>query len=135
MRAIAAAFILLFGFASAANAEKAEPQVIAALVYADWCGACQVLDPKAEEAAAALAGQPVTFVKLDYTAKDEAAFFQQAADAGVESALRAYVDENGKVKTGRLLIIDAATGERLAQIGHNDTVGAIKAAVQVGVTA
>lgn len=86
--------------AAQAMATKAK----AVLIYADWCGSCKVLDPKIK-AAKALGDVPgLDFVTLDYTDKDDAAFYAQAKAAGVEDAVRAHLD--GTIKTGLLLMVD-----------------------------
>ena len=74
------------------------------LIYADWCGSCKVLDPKIQ---AVRAGGPingVTYIKLDYTKKDKAAFFAAADTAGVGVAVRAHLSDG--VGTGQLLLVD-----------------------------
>lgn len=86
--------------AAQAKATKAK----AVLIYADWCGSCKVLDPKIKAAKAMGAVPGLDFVTLDYTNKDENAFYAQAKAAGVEAAVRAHLD--GTIKTGQLLMVD-----------------------------
>lgn len=80
----------------------------AVLIYADWCGSCKVLDPKIKSVQSAMGGMGkmpgLEFVTLDFTNKNEEAFFAQADAAGVGEAVKAYLD--GTVKTGQLLLVD-----------------------------
>ncbi len=76
----------------------------AVLVYADWCSSCKILDPNIEKAKTMGAIPGLEFVTLDYTAKDEAAFYAQADAAGVGKAMRDFLA--GTVKTGQLVLVD-----------------------------
>ncbi len=76
----------------------------AALIYADWCSACQVLDPRVEAARAAGAFEDVNYAVLDYTDRDGEALFAAADAAGMGEAVRAHL-ANG-IRTGQLLLID-----------------------------
>ena len=91
------------GKTDSASAEIEEARLVAALSYADWCGSCQTLDPKIQEARAS-GDLGAAFVTLDYTAKDNDAFFASADAAGIGDVIRGkYADG---VKTGQLLLID-----------------------------
>lgn len=76
----------------------------AVLIYADWCGSCKVLDPKIKKVKAMGPMPGLEYVTLDYTAKDADDFYAQAAAAGVDDAVKAYLD--GTIKTGQLLLVD-----------------------------
>jgi len=76
----------------------------AVLVYADWCGSCKVLDPKVKKVQSMGAISGIEFVTLDYTDKDADGFYAQAQAAGVEEAVKSYLD--GTIKTGQLLLVD-----------------------------
>ena len=76
----------------------------AVLIYADWCGSCKVLDPAVKKAQAMGPIPGVEFVVLDYTDKNAENFYLQAQAAGVEQAMKAYL--NGTIKTGQLLLVD-----------------------------
>lgn len=76
----------------------------AVLVHADWCGSCKVLDPNIQKVKAMGSLPGLEFVTLDYTAKDESAFYAQADAAGVGEALRDYLA--GRVSTGQLVLVD-----------------------------
>ena len=94
-------------------APMAEAQTVAAiddtvkavLIYADWCGSCKVLDPMVQALRPGFDDMGVSFVKLDYTAKDADAFFTQATDAGVHTAVHSALSDS--IKTGQLLIVSA----------------------------
>ncbi len=130
MKALLAVLSLTLLAALPARAETAEaPKVTAALVYADWCGSCQVLDPKVKEAKAALAGQNVNFVTLDYTARDSAAWLAQADAAGIGATMREKTKDGAKIKTGQLMIIDAQ-GEVIETFGRRASAEQIRAAIE-----
>jgi len=76
----------------------------AVLVYADWCGSCKVLDPKIKKVQSMGAISGIELVTLDYTDKDADGFYGQAQAAGVEEAVKSYLD--GTIKTGQLLLVD-----------------------------
>ena len=84
-------------------ADVQEARLVAALSYADWCGSCQTLDPKVQEARAG-GDLGAAFVTLDYTAKDSEAYFAAADAAGIGDVVRAKYA--GKIKTGHMLLID-----------------------------
>lgn len=78
--------------------------VAAALVFAEWCPSCKVLDPKVEAVRASLDRDDVSFVLLDYTNRNSEDFFAQADAAGIGKAVRAKFEAG--VSTGQLLLID-----------------------------
>ena len=84
----------------------APTKVIAVSIHADWCSKCKTLEPKIKAVQAAGAFDDLEFASLDYTAKDEAAFFAAADEAGYGEAIRAQF-VNG-VKTGQVILINAA---------------------------
>jgi len=116
--------------ASVAAAKAAVPagtRLVAATVYADWCGSCKILDPKVADVAAASGDQPVAFVKLDYTAKDKDAFYATADAAGIGEAVRAELSDG--IKTGQLLLIDLDDKKVVKVIKKDATASAIAAAI------
>ena len=92
--------LLLVVFSAGAQAKP----LMAVLFYADWCGACQVLDPAVTEARenAALDSRDVLFVRLDLT--DDASRHQAQLMADT-MGIGDLVAENGG-KTGFLLLLD-----------------------------
>lgn len=93
-----------------------KPAVYGVLFYADWCGSCKALDPKVTQARemAKLDTQDVLFVTLDLTndiTKHQAALM--AATLGISD-----VYENNAGKTGFMLLLNAGSGEKLAQLTY-----------------
>ncbi len=105
-------------------------RLAAVLVYADWCGSCKVLDPKVKEAQAAELGDGISFITLDYTARDADAFFAAADNAGVGEAVRAELGDT--VKTGVLLLVDVddkrVVGKVLKTMSVEEIVAALTSA-------
>lgn len=96
------------------SSATAKPAVYAVLFYADWCGSCKALDPKVTQAreAAKLDTQDVLFVTLDLTndtTKHQAAMM--AATLGISD-----VYEGNAGKTGFMLLLNAESGEKVAQL-------------------
>ena len=91
-----------------------ETRVLAVLSYADWCGSCKALDPKVKAVQAANTFDGVEFVHLDFTDRDETAFFETADSLGVGTAIRGEFSE--QVKTGKLYLIDLSTEEIVSVI-------------------
>lgn len=90
----------------------------AVLVYADWCSSCKVLDPAVKKVKTMGPLPGVEFVVLDYTDKNDANFYAQAEAAGVETAVRTFLD--GKVKTGQLLLVDVDDAKVINKITKAD---------------
>ncbi len=110
-----------------------ETRLVAALSYADWCGSCKVLDPKL---AAIRTGEPiegVLHVVLDFTDKDEVAYFTAADEAGIGEAVRAYYNEG--VGTGLLLLVDLDDGEVVSVVRKDMTEAEIRAALETAAAA
>ncbi|MEN0020318.1 MAG: thioredoxin family protein [Planctomycetota bacterium] len=101
-----------------------DAEVVVVAMHADWCGACQRLGPKIEQAAAGLSGQPVQFVKADLTNRDDPAAEATLSEWGLG---RLYDDNRGR--TGLAYVVDADTGEVLDTITAGQTPEQISADV------
>lgn len=96
-----------------ADTEVAEGDRIAAVLsFAEWCPSCHLLDPMVEEVRASRDWDGVSFIRLDYTDRDKAAYFAAADAAGVGPAVRDWYAK--KVITGQLLYVDVASQKVLA---------------------
>jgi thiol-disulfide isomerase/thioredoxin len=103
--------------AAAAVIPAADKPLTAVMFYSNWCGACQILDPKIDSVKPDFASRPVNFVKFD---------FSYALLRG--EALRKLADENNlthiyaqnKSKTGFMLLIDPDTEQVLDVVTVRD---------------
>lgn len=118
--------------AHAADA-SVETKTKAVLVYAAWCGSCKVLDPAVSKAQAMGPLPGAEFVVLNYTDKNQANFYAQAEAAGVEAAIRTFMD--GKVKTGQLLLVDVDDKKIIEKITMEDAAPVIFAKIKAAVSA
>ncbi len=108
--------------------EVADARLAAVSIYADWCGSCKVLDPKVEAVIDRGGLETTSFIMLDITDKNEAAFFNAADTAGVGAPVRArYTDE---IKTGELLLIDLDDQEIVGVVTKTMSEDEIKAAIE-----
>lgn len=117
--------------AETVTTQKTDARLIAALSYADWCGSCKTLDPKIQEART---GDDLgaAFVTLDYTARDDAAFFAAADAAGIGGAVREKYAAG--VKTGQLLLIDVDDAKIVGVITKDMSVAEIAEAIEIAAT-
>jgi thiol-disulfide isomerase/thioredoxin len=117
----------------AADTMRVETKTKAVLVYADWCSSCKILDPKIK-AVQAMGPMPgVEFVTLDYTDKNADNFYAQAADAGVEAAVRAELD--GTIKTGWLLLVDVDDARVVSKVTKADDAAQIATKIKAALAA
>ena len=112
---------------------KKNAKTKAVLIYADWCSSCKILDPKLKSMRRNNRFEDVQFIVLDYTDRDETAFYADAAGVGVESAIREFLA--GNVKTGLLLLIDADDNRVVDKVTKSLTEGEIAAAINAAVDA
>ncbi len=113
---VALAFIAAPVTASAQD----DARLAAVLSYADWCASCRVLEPKVEEARAETSFEGVEFMRLDYTARDDDAYFAQANNSVIETAVRNHF--GSRVRTGMLLLIDLDDGAVVGEVRRDATV-------------
>ncbi|MEL6360582.1 MAG: hypothetical protein AAFR21_05810 [Pseudomonadota bacterium] len=113
-----------------AMAEIKAPRVTAVMVYADWCSSCKILDPNVTKAKEAGAFEGIDYVVLDYTSRDQEAFFGAADEAGVGPAVRAHLAD--EIKTGWLLLVDnddaRVVGKAVKSMSPEEIAGAVKSA-------
>ena len=110
-----------------------DANLAAVLIYADWCGSCKILDPKINNVKNTHSFKGTAFVTLDYTAKDDAAFFADAQTAGVAQAVRDHL--GGTVKTGQLLLIDMDDKKVIGVVKKDMNEPAIAKAIEVAASA
>ena len=107
---------------------KSDTRLAAVLVYADWCGSCKVLDPKLTEAKAEGPIDGLQHFVLDYTARDDAAFFASADALGIGEPVRAKLADT--IKTGILLLVDVDDGTIVGDLRKELSVAQIRSAMK-----
>lgn len=134
LAAIATGFITACGQTQLVESEQIQvsaptedTKLVAVLSYASWCGSCKALDPRVAAVQAANTFDGVTFAKLDYTDRNEDSFYSDAESLGVAHTIRAHFD--GKIKTGRMYLIDVSTGEIISTIDKSMKEAEIAAAI------
>ena len=81
-----------------------ETRIVAALSYADWCGSCKALDPKLATLRTEGDVEGVAHIILNYTDRDEDAYYAVADAAGVGQAVRNNLADG--IWTGGVMVID-----------------------------
>ena len=104
-----------------------EQPVIAAMFYSNWCGACQILDPRIEAVKPAFAGHNVDFVKFDFS---YALVRGKAIKALAEEKGIANIYAKNKGRTGFMLLIDPVTQTVMDIVTIRDSKEAIAAKLQ-----
>ena len=112
----------------AASDAKREASVAAVRIHADWCPSCKALDPKLAEAIAGTSNLPIKHVRFDYTDRNADRLWDELREAGYNDAIGQALD--GKIKTGRLVLIDASTGALIDQVASTASVQDIEAALK-----
>lgn len=111
----------------------ADVKTRAVLIYADWCGSCKILDPKIKAVKTMGGVEGADFVVLDYTDKNVEDFYSQAKMAGVDVAVRNYLD--GHIKTGQLLLVDIDDETVRGKVTRGLEVSEIVDAIELAVAA
>jgi len=118
------AFFLTLGISLYANevsnnnaTETDEISVIAVKMDAEWCGKCQVMNPKLDSVMPEFENEDILFVKFNMT--DEFTT-QQAGLLAERLNLKSLFEEN-KGKTGYMVLLNAETGEVLHTLQHDQT--------------
>ena len=109
----------------------APPAVIAVMFHADWCRFCRVLEPRFEQLATRLDGQPVLFTEFDTTtdaARTQSAYL--AASLGLDDAWQTY----GRA-TGFILLVDAQTKQVIDQLFSDASLDQLAAATEAALSA
>lgn len=132
--ATAVAFLSACGQAAIPASERApvsvpaeDVKVLAVTSHADWCSSCKALEPKIEAVQAANTFEGVEFTLIDYTSRNDEAFFADAETLGIGAAMRAIFAD--KIKTGRLYLINMDTGEVISTVDKSMDEAAIAAAI------
>ncbi|VAW01990.1 hypothetical protein MNBD_ALPHA06-1891 [hydrothermal vent metagenome] len=109
-------------------AERVEDQpVTSVMFYSNWCGACQILDPKLEKAKLGFTDRPVDFVKFNFSyAMVQGAKLQALAEE--KNLTNIYAKNKGK--TGFVLLIEPKTERVMDVITMRDSVEEITAKLE-----
>jgi thiol-disulfide isomerase/thioredoxin len=117
MYLLAAVTLIAFTIESA-NAQcgdetvKAEKTKLLALTFhSDYCGACKALKPNVMELQTKLDGEPVQWVKFDFTSADSKAKSEELAS---ELGVADLYQENQS--TGFVLLVDADTKQKIGKL-------------------
>lgn len=112
------------------KAEARAPKVIVLAFHADWCGKCKVLGPKLmDEVRPATASDPVLFVKVDLTNKDDSSQPEYLLSA---LGLGELWKEHGG-KTGFALVVDAKSKKVVGTLKSDQDVSAMKTALAAAI--
>ena len=103
-----AAFVVFFRNPStdARASFDGEPELVAATFSSAWCAACKILEPRMARVIPDFAGEPVKFVKLDFTFGQHKDLRELAVANGLEEPYDRF-----RGATGFTLLIDRDTGE------------------------
>lgn len=129
-------FAIVFGLAGACtnkpeqtlaaveNMQVDAPRVIAVLSYAQWCASCKILTPKIDKMRTEYELRGIEFIDLDYSARNDDAFYAQAQSLGFEAPVRDYFGDN--IITGRLMLMTPEGRVLTRPLNMNHTMGEIR---------
>ena len=98
-----------------ASAEKTT-KLYALTFHADYCGACKKLKPNVMELQTRTEGQPVEWVKFDFTSEESKA---KSKELATELGVADLYKENQA--TGFVLLVDADTKEKVGKLTSNQS--------------
>lgn len=104
-----------------------EQPVTAVMFYSNWCGACQILDPKIEAVKPAFADRNVDFVKFNFSyALVRGKALQDLAEE--KNLTKIYAKNKGK--TGFMLLVDPVNEKVMDVITIRDSKDSIAAKLE-----
>lgn len=107
-------FVIVFSFSVQAQSNN-EIEVIGVKMDAEWCGKCQVMNPKLDNIYSNFKNEPVLFIKFNMT---DNFTVQQSAMLADRLNLNHLFEEN-KGQTGYMVLVNAQTNEVLETL-HSD---------------
>ena len=95
-----------------AGTETAErPRLVAAMFRSSWCGACRILEPRVDDVREELAGEPIDWVRFNFTWGQRDGLRELAAEEGIADIYDRFAGG-----TGFLVFIDRESGEVLETV-------------------
>jgi thiol-disulfide isomerase/thioredoxin len=88
-----------------------ETKLLALTFHADYCGACKKLKPSVTDLQAKLDGQPVQWVKFDFTSAESK---EKSAELASELGVADHYKSNQA--TGFVLLVDADTKKQVGKL-------------------
>lgn len=130
IRTILSILVLVFAASPAHAWEVKYPdaKIYAVSVWAEWCTACKVLDPKVGQAIEEgnLHGENVLFLRMDFTDKQR---IYQSKMLARSLGLEEFLKSNG-AGTGYMALVDAETKQELLRFNANASAEDIITGVQ-----
>ena len=94
------------------GADTAEqPRLVAAMFRSSWCGACRILEPRVDDVREELAGEPIDWVRFNFTWGQRDGLRDLAVEEGIADIYDQFAGG-----TGFLVFIDRETGEVLEMV-------------------
>ena len=112
MRGVRVSLAALAGLTCAGVAQGEAPVRVVA-VWAEWCGACRILDPNLAAADARVPDETAVFARFDLSSVNST--IASFRDAERWNAVAAF--EGAQGATGYALILDSRTGEVYGRLG------------------